>query len=198
MTGCFLPIFNLWSFKLFYDSRYYVGDDIWHRLYEVAVLVATATAVVHIQPVTSLSNPAVYSDMFFFLVSLLSASILSAGRMLEVMLCQKRGTPGLYPEAFMAARDVVTLLFPMLFYAAAAIYTGLEYYGDSSYSAEEAAFLSNGDEALNSTSYDEDVGAGGTRALAESSYAAEDDIAIWLCLGGALCTSTTLVFLVLF
>jgi hypothetical protein len=57
--------------------------------------------------------------MFFFLVSLLSASVLSAGRMLEVMLCQKRGTPGLYPEAFMAARrDVVTLLFPMLFYAA--------------------------------------------------------------------------------
>jgi xanthosine utilization system XapX-like protein len=91
---------------------------------------------------------------------------------------QKLGAPGLYPEAFLAARrDALWVFFPALFYVAAMVYTAVQYYGSHESSAD-----------------------GESRALAEAKKTAyeEDDTAIWLCLGGAVASVAGTGFVVLF
>jgi hypothetical protein len=86
LLGCFLPLLNLWHLKMYYDSRYYAGDDVWHRLYEIFTIAAIGTAVVHIRPVALLENPENNVDMFAFCSGLVVANILAAGRLFEVMV----------------------------------------------------------------------------------------------------------------
>jgi hypothetical protein len=164
--GCLMPMMNLWNFKMYYDSRYYVGDDVWHRLYEIFTIAAIGTAVVHIRPVAMLGDLENNVDMFAFCCGLVAANILAAGRLVEVMIFQKVGTPELYPEAFLAARrDALSIALPALFYVAAMVYTAVQYYGNHESSTD-----------------------GASRALAEAKETAyeEDDTAIWLCLSGAV------------
>jgi hypothetical protein len=86
LLGLFGPIMHLWHFKMYYDSRYYVGDDVWHRLYEIFTIAAIGTAVVHIRPVTLLENPRNNVDMFAFCSGLVVANIFGVGRLIEVMV----------------------------------------------------------------------------------------------------------------
>jgi hypothetical protein len=153
---------------MYYDSRYSVGNDVWHHLYDIFTLIAIGTAVLHIRPVAVLSDQENSVDMFAFCTSVVAGNILAVGRLVEVMIFQKAGTPGLYPEAFnAAARDTLWLIFPSLFYVAAMIYTAVQFYGNGS---------------------DESSAYGDSRALAEAKETAyeEDDIAIWLCVAGAV------------
>jgi low temperature requirement protein LtrA len=55
LIAMFLPIMNLWHLKVYYDSRFYLNDDVFHRLYEVLVLVSLASACRSIRPY-SISN----------------------------------------------------------------------------------------------------------------------------------------------
>lgn len=141
-AGLFLPIVNLWAFKTFYDARFYYADDYWHRLYEIALLLALATAVLHIRPVQILSNPAAHPDMFVFCLGLCAAFYLALGRLLEIMLCQRLfQTAGLHPEAFVATRrDALGNMLAGAFFTAAAVYSGLQYFGEA-HSAAEYGFL---------------------------------------------------------
>jgi hypothetical protein len=86
LLGCLAPIMGLWNFKMYYDSRYYVGDDVWHRLYEIFTIAAIGTAVVHIRPVALLEDLENNVDMFAFCSGLVVANILGAGRLVEVMV----------------------------------------------------------------------------------------------------------------
>jgi hypothetical protein len=65
-VGCFWAVMYMWLDKMHYDARFYTHDDIYHRLFEVAVLVVLATAVLHIRPVEFLSSPSVFVDMFAY------------------------------------------------------------------------------------------------------------------------------------
>ena len=53
--GTFLPLIIKWQEKTYYDSRYATDDDLFHRFFEVAVLLVVSTAVVHVRPVEFMS-----------------------------------------------------------------------------------------------------------------------------------------------
>jgi hypothetical protein len=164
---------------MYYDSRFYTPSDAFHSFYEFAVLVVLATAVLHIRPVSILSNPADNVDMFTFALSITIANMLAAGRVIEVMLFVK----GQEVAKVSARRDLIFSLFMLIFNIAATIVSGLEFFNndddhtDYGYDADK-----------NSTAqYDDDHHR--FMAAAEStSYAASDhnDIPIWLMIGGAM------------
>ena len=187
LVGCFLPIIGLWNNKMYFDARYYVKDDIFHRCFQVAILVPLATAVLHIRPVSILSDPKNNVDMFAFSLSILIGYVLALVRLIEIMVCAKIGTEGLYPEAFFSTRrDTIWMLVPTIFYAAATIYSAVQHYGSSS---------SDGYSLAADDNYTKDD----HRVLAETantSYAKEDDVAIWICLGGTLASTVFMAFII--
>jgi hypothetical protein len=160
---------------MYHTSRFYVVDDIFHRLFEVASLLSLASAVLHIRTVPIMSDPAHNVDMFAFSLSVAIAHALAFVRAAEIMICQWWfKTKGLYPESFYnSQRDCVWVGIPTLFFLAASIYSGIEYYGSDEKTKKES-----------------DAEDGYHRSLAgeEDKYASatEDDVAIILCLAGVL------------
>jgi hypothetical protein len=154
--GCFLPLQQLWTHNIYFDSRfYYSTPDILHQLHEKAGLIALSTAILSIRPVTVMSNPSRYIDMFVFSVGLVCTYLLSIFRHIEVMIytryCERKRTEqkndnsatnataefsemltALYPEAFgSSARQLGLEIIPFAFYLVATIYSGIKYYGNS-------------------------------------------------------------------
>jgi hypothetical protein len=202
LSGCFLPLMNLWTFKMFFDARYLVqGNDVFHQCYDMTALLALATAALHIRPVTILSNPVNNFDMFVFTISVFLAECLGLGRLLEIALCQRIfHTEGLYPEAFFAVRREALHAMPtVLFYMAAVIYLAVQYNfghrndngGDEtaygayySYPSDEYAKEGN----TSSTSHRSLASDGDktTASYSDSTTEKQDDVAIWLLLAGFL------------
>ena len=263
VVACFVPIMMLWSFKLLYDSRFYVKDDMFHRFYEVAVLLALATAVLHIRPVAIMANPKQEMDSFIFALALVVAYALAMGRYVEIMLCNlwirqrtgggdendiaeerdalrdNKGDPsddkdeqadndnnddetslssretsatsgssvtigdGLYPESFYAARrESLWCLSFFGFYVAAAVYSGIQYYGYQAKSSGKSDYPktypsnSTNETAYNDTKATSDLhrGLAGSSSVYPPAYS--DDIPIYLILGGALMAISAMTFLV--
>jgi hypothetical protein len=190
LTGCFLPIIHLWSYHISFVSRFQIPqNDVYHRLLDVACLMPLATAVGHIRPVPILSDPMRYRDMFIFCLSLTIASLLYICRLVEIMVCATRKTPGLYQEAWYMARKLIAMaILPTLFFLAAATYSAMQYSGSHSAdlysgSTNSSALDSN---HTNTTAYNETRN---ERFLADSSYpsgSVYDDTAIWLLIGESL------------
>jgi hypothetical protein len=203
VVGCLLPIMGVWNLKLYYDCRYFVGNDLWHRGLEVAKLVCLATAVLNIRPTSVLSRPAEFPDMFHFCLGVTGAYVVMHVRYLEVLYCQWAGMSGLYPEAFWASRrDLVWTGAQLALYMAATIYAGLSYYGGLGGSEQYNYGNSSSSNATNSSnSLLGNVTA--HRYLAQvtsqtSNYAAEDDTPIILGIVGNLVGQLLMTFIVIF
>mmetsp|Transcript_47898 Transcript_47898/g.73038 ORF Transcript_47898/g.73038 Transcript_47898/m.73038 type:complete len:540 (-) Transcript_47898:96-1715(-) len=174
--GCFYPVYHIWQAKMYFDARFYILDDVCHRFYEFAILVLLATAVLHIRPVDILSNPADNVDMFTFCLSVALASFFSCGRLIEVAL----NVDGQPAAKATARRDLKWNSVPLLFYFAASVASGMAHY----------------------SSNDEDDNDGGHRSMAETASSGggsdnPNDIPVWLCLGGSICSIAMLGLLVL-
>ena len=76
----------LWWDKIEYDSRFFTYDDVFHRVFSVAVLVVLASVIVHIRPAEVLSNPSDNVEPFALSVSLLFAKVLSMCKYMEMLL----------------------------------------------------------------------------------------------------------------
>lgn len=113
--ACFFAILWTWIDKMYFDSRFYTGDDVWHRIFEVAVLVVLATAVVHIRPVYFLSNPQDFNDMFAFSLACVLGNVLTILRYMEVYFW----VDGEDAAKQSARRDMIAKLVPMGLYLAA-------------------------------------------------------------------------------
>mmetsp|Transcript_5885 Transcript_5885/g.9781 ORF Transcript_5885/g.9781 Transcript_5885/m.9781 type:complete len:541 (+) Transcript_5885:61-1683(+) len=125
--ACFCAVFGLWMDKTMYDARYFTYDDIYHRVYSVANLVALASVVLHIRPVDVLSSPKENVEAFALSVSLLAGSVFSAMRYLEMLWIGYVGEKSMY---YAARRDAAFKMLPIIFYCAASIYAGLQYFGN--------------------------------------------------------------------
>lgn len=152
-------------------------------MYEFAVLIVLATAVLHIRPVAILSDPKNNLDMFCLSISLATASALGLGRVLELYY-NGVGQPALKNAA---RRDLIWFSFITSWYIAASFVSGLEYFGNNDKST--AAYPKEdeyGYEDINSTTYDDDH----HRFLAESgsdySTVYENNIPIYLVLAGSM------------
>lgn len=194
VVGLLLPIQNLWATKTYYDSRFYYTDDYWHRIYEMALLVALATAVWYIRPVPRLSHPAELHDMFIFSLSITICYFLALGRLVEIMICQKflPNQTGLHPEAFVATRrDALGNVLTGLLFTAAAVYSGRQFYNHHNNSEHYHADVPSSSPLSHSNTSTSTAPVNHTRHLSSSSYVAEttyvtepDNIPIWLLLGG--------------
>jgi Bacterial low temperature requirement A protein (LtrA) len=126
--GCFFPILHLWHEKMWYDSRFVYGDDIFHKIFEVAGLTVLATAISYISPVEKMSNPSYYIDMFGFALSITLGSLLNIFRVVE---CYFWGRGQRKVIEATTQRDGMWKLVLLLFYMAATIISGIEYFGNN-------------------------------------------------------------------
>jgi hypothetical protein len=128
MVGCFVPINYIWSQNMVFRSRFYLLNDVYHRLFEAAVLLPLATAVWHIRGVTTLSRPSEHHDMFYYCLSIFIAQVFVIVRYLEVLVGQRMGSPHLYPESYYAAIGNIVIQVPSTCcFLAALLYTGIQY-----------------------------------------------------------------------
>jgi hypothetical protein len=127
-VACFWAIYLVWWDKLYYDARFFTYDDAFHRVLEISILLALGSAVVHIRPVAILSASEDNSEAFAFALSLAAVTLLSAVRFLEMLIIGCVGQP---VAIVVARRDTIIRILPFLFYAAAAIYSGVQYFRNS-------------------------------------------------------------------
>jgi len=194
VAGLFLPIQNIWTFKMYYDSRFYVSNDYFHRGYEIALLLALATAVLHIRPVVIMANPAQNIDMFYYCLSICIAHFLALGRLVEVVVRKKIfHCQYLFPEAmFTCLRELILNGICGAFILASAVYTGIEFYrsDDDSYSSSSQATTGDYFNQTATNDYPEEEGgsshgrmAAAAAATDEKNYTNDpDNVAIWLLL----------------
>jgi len=208
LIGTFVPIMGLWQIKLFYDARYYVGDDLFHEWYEMAVLLSLATAVFHISTTSDLSHPSTSVDAFAYCLSIVAGYTLAIGRWIEIMVAHRRNKPGLYPEAYLASRrEIVWILSMWIVFLATAVYAGIRYYGydNSNYHESASGYYDGGASENATTGHNETSSPGesahrevaetvdGSSAYSIAAFAADpDDVPIWMLLGGYLFSSVVL------
>lgn len=199
VCACFLPLIGLWHLKMYWDARFVNdGGDLFHVLLEVATYVCVASAVEHVRPVAILTDLDNNFDMFAFCASLLLGHVLFLARIVEVALCVKVfQSHGLYEEAYHATkRDAIWVAVPAVFYLAACIYSGKEYFGsDTAASSHETVSLSSYHDDYDGDEEHRRALAGTTSSFYTS--ASESDTPAWLCLAGTLASQmiTVLIFM---
>jgi hypothetical protein len=123
--GTFLPVMGLWMDKMFFDSRFVYEDDLYHRLFEICLLVVLATAVLHIRSVDVMSHPAAHISIFVFCILLVLSKALVVARSLEIYWFGLGQTQIL---KIVAVRDMRKVLISGSMYLAAAIVAGMDYF----------------------------------------------------------------------
>jgi len=166
----------VWQARVYFDGAFVTGDDLWHRLQAVIGLCAIAGAVVHIRPVSIMSKPEENYEMFAFCVAILAGRVIGTIRQIELYFF------GIGDAAIkvVAVRTCIYNSISIVFLAAAAIVSGMAFYGDNDDSGDDGAY--------SGTSKADDSGSGSHRFLAgesEKAYGDNDDgstnrIPIWL------------------
>jgi len=126
--GCFFPLSNLWLAKVMYDSRFVYGEDIFHKIFDTAVLVVLATGVSYISVVPKLSNSSKNVEMFGLALSLTLGNALNALRYVE---CFFFGRGQRRRIEFISKSAAMVQFISGSFYLAATIISGIYYYGNS-------------------------------------------------------------------
>jgi hypothetical protein len=125
-VGCFWAVMYMWLDKMYYDARFYTHDDVYHKVFEVAVMVVLATAVLHIRPVEFMSTPSKHEDMFVFCLACVLGNLLTIVRYLEIGF----RVEGEEAAKMAAWRTIRSKLLPTAFYVAAMAVAAAEYYGN--------------------------------------------------------------------
>jgi len=122
-AGLFGAVSKIWFDRLTFDSRFNVGDDIFHRIYEVFFLSMLATSVVNIQTVEDLENSQDSSSMFSFCLGMTVLTFLDMLRQLEIIEFVNT------PEAKPTAKRELRRQFPsFILYLVATIIAGVDFY----------------------------------------------------------------------
>eukprot|EP00521_Asterionellopsis_glacialis_P011177 CAMPEP_0195292256 /NCGR_PEP_ID=MMETSP0707-20130614/8732_1 /TAXON_ID=33640 /ORGANISM="Asterionellopsis glacialis, Strain CCMP134" /LENGTH=631 /DNA_ID=CAMNT_0040352663 /DNA_START=59 /DNA_END=1954 /DNA_ORIENTATION=+ len=123
--GAWIAMVSLWDDRTFYDARFVVDDDMYHRAFEVALLVITATAATHIRPVQYLENPAEHGDMFAFCTALTLGALMHFIACLEIAFFGKGQKESIRNAGF---GNMKQKAIQLSMYIAATIYTSLQYF----------------------------------------------------------------------
>lgn len=182
----FLAVMGLWLDKCFYDARFVVFEDFFHRLKELATLVVLASAVLHIRTIDVMANGEENPDTFVFCLIILIGNFLTGLRYLEVYF-MGIGQPVIRGEAKRWLK--MTLPYFAVLLVATAL-AGVKYYGSSNSKKDtEHNFEENGSHN-DDISHNED---GYQRSLAGSSTSYHDglenynyDVPIYLVLAGII------------
>eukprot|EP00984_Skeletonema_dohrnii_P001134 scaffold351_cov123-Skeletonema_dohrnii-CCMP3373.AAC.2 len=126
-TGLFGPILLEWFQRTFFDARFVWDEDPFHKMFEVLHLVALASAVVHIRPVSKMSDPT-NREMFDFSLAVIGLALLNMYRSIEVMLTVDGEDAARRGER----RQLIDYFIQLAFYVAAAVKSGISYVGSTS------------------------------------------------------------------
>lgn len=159
-------------------SRFYIRDDVFHRAYEALILLALATSVLHIRTVPILSDPN-NPEMFIFCLGVFLSYVLLVSRYVEVFVCQRCGTKGLFPEAagISVILGMICYMVPTVCYGIATAYAGAQFFG--------SPYEVNYDDAKRMLAGEESKG-----------QLELDDVAAWICVGGGMFTTLGLMLMV--
>ena len=125
-VACAGPVTQYWFDKMYFDSRFYTPDDVFHRFFEAAVFLALGIGVLKIRTVEVLSNPSEHNEMFIFALAMMAGTFLTALRYIEILFWVDG-----QPVAKVAARRDVLMMIPRFgFELAATIIAGTKYYGN--------------------------------------------------------------------
>jgi hypothetical protein len=132
---------GMWMDKIYYDGKFVVGDDIFHRFFELVFFVVLATAVLHIQPVGIMSNGAEHVSMFAFSLVVLIANILNLARIGELYCF---GSGAVVSGRKLVQEDckrvsIMNVPYLVLILAGTAI-AGMEYFGSNSSSSSHEVY----------------------------------------------------------
>lgn len=175
-VGAFSPVVLMWTDKMHFDSRFATDDDPYHRIFEVVMLCILATAVLHIRTVDIMSHPSVHAEMFVFSLSSLLASVFSILRYVEVWIWVIG-----QPSAKTAAKkDILRKVVPTIFFLAATIVSGADYYPQSDNDSAFGRFLAGDGSSSGSEISTNDVPIYLCLAATLSYF-------VWLCLEVSFC-----------
>jgi len=125
-ASTFFSLYSLWHAKVWYDSKFSYGDDIYHKIFEVTYLLALATAISYVAPVEKMSRPSEYQNTFGFSIALSAAQLMNILRYAECY-CFGRGQQKNIKYECLRYMSMISCQMP--FYIAAAIISGIAYYG---------------------------------------------------------------------
>jgi hypothetical protein len=145
-VACAGPVMQYWFDKMYYDSRFYAPDDVFHRFFEAAVFVTLGFGVLNIRPVEVLSNPYDNNEIFVFALAMLVGSVLTVLRYVEIMFW----VDGQPVAKIVARRDILLKIMSIGFELAATIVAGTKFYGNSNGGAN-SRFLAADDETTYAT-----------------------------------------------
>jgi hypothetical protein len=83
-VGTFFPVLDNWKDKLYYDARFTLRDDVFHRIFEIFFFMTNATVILHIRTVDVMANSRDNIDMFAFSAAQLGFTLLAFGSYLEI------------------------------------------------------------------------------------------------------------------
>eukprot|EP00980_Cylindrotheca_fusiformis_P029908 scaffold24027_cov132-Cylindrotheca_fusiformis.AAC.3 len=144
----------IWNQKLLYDARFDTGRDFCHRCYEFLILVVVGTAVLYIRPVSYMSATTEHEDMFAFSLCIFLSALLAIGRSIDI----KRNAEGDIGAKRSANYEYFWFGTMALFYGAATVVSGLDYFGQHSShdsSHDRSRFLAGATTTSTSDAYGE-------------------------------------------
>mmetsp|Transcript_8471 Transcript_8471/g.14026 ORF Transcript_8471/g.14026 Transcript_8471/m.14026 type:complete len:587 (+) Transcript_8471:76-1836(+) len=177
-VGCFFPAMQMWRDKMYYDSRFVVGDDIFHRVFEAITFLVGAGGIVHIGPVEVMSNPREHPDMFAFALVLTVFSFMNFFGYLEVYFFGV-GQPKVLKQVTL--RDSLTRILPFGLNLAATVIAGVEYFINGAGGRDEKEEGGYADTAYDEKDDDHRILAAGAADPSEEAYV--NDLPIYLCFG---------------
>lgn len=120
---CFFLSMTMWRDKTFYDARFVIDDDLYHRFMEAMLFVVVAFGIVHINPVSIMSNPREHPDMFAVALVATIFTILGMVVYLEIYF---NGVGQRAVLKKVALRDIKWRIVTFVLQLAAAIVAGIE------------------------------------------------------------------------
>jgi hypothetical protein len=187
-VACFFPLQIIWLSKMYFTSRVVVHDDVYHRMYEFAALVVLGTAVLHIRPVEILSDPKNHKDMFALSLAFALSGLIGWGRAIDLYFKGVGQQPAVKNSG---RRDIAWSLLTVGCYVAAAVVSGLDYYGSnesatSSYPKSDSyhAEVENGNATVGEDSHRSRRLAAADESSSYETY--ENNLPIYLILAGSL------------
>ncbi|GFH54586.1 hypothetical protein CTEN210_11062 [Chaetoceros tenuissimus] len=126
-ASLFGPIFySFWQFKMTYDSKFEMPNDVLHRVLEILQLIALSTSVLNIRSVDFMSHGADHPESFLYCLGILGGTSLNILLSAEIRFYWDMNQEAKSSAEFDMKQNLLSLLSSL----AATVYSGLLYYTD--------------------------------------------------------------------
>ena len=149
-AATFFAVMLFWFDKTNNDSRFVLlTDDLFHRLFELALLIILAVAVLNIRTVGEMSDP-LTGNTFYFCLMLTLERVFTFLRYVEIYYKGVGQQPAVRKSALIWMKSTITLF---VFYLVATILAGLDYFHAQEQQQHQTDTSSSSEAGTNLSSY---------------------------------------------